>query len=231
MKERWPEARLALLSSDLIPSLVEMREVIRRIEAGEADIIIGTQIVAKGHHFPDLSLVGIVDGDLGLAQGADPRAGERTFQLLHQVTGRAGRAFARGRGLVQTHMPEHPVMQAIIHGDRDAFIEREIATRQRGLLPPYGRLAALIVSARDKEAAQLVARDIALAAPPSEKIQVLGPAEAPIAVIRGRHRWRILVKAPRELDMQSYMRAWLAELPPIKGDLRLTVDIDPYSFL
>ncbi len=231
VKERWPEARLALLSSDLIPSLVEMREVIRRIEAGEADIIIGTQIVAKGHHFPDLSLVGIVDGDLGLAQGADPRAGERTFQLLYQVTGRAGRTFARGRGLIQTHMPEHPVMQAIIHGDRDAFIEREIATRQRGMLPPYGRLAALIVSARDKEAAQLVARDIALAAPPSEKIQVLGPAEAPIAVIRGRHRWRILVKAPRELDMQSYMRAWLAELPPIKGDLRLTVDIDPYSFL
>lgn len=231
VKDRWPAARLALLSSDLIPSLVEMREVIHRIEAGEADIIIGTQIVAKGHHFPDLALVGIVDGDLGLAQGADPRAGERTFQLLHQVTGRAGRAFARGRGFVQTHMPEHPVMQAIISGDRDAFVEREIAIRQRGLLPPYGRLAALVVSARDKEVAELVARDIALAAPPSEKIMVLGPAEAPIAVIRGRHRWRILVKAPRELDLQAYMREWLAVLPPIKGDPRLTVDIDPYSFL
>jgi primosomal protein N' (replication factor Y) len=229
--ERFPEARLALLSSDLIPGIVEMREMIRSIEAGGIDIVIGTQIVAKGHHFPNLATVGIVDGDLGLAQGADPRAGERTFQLLHQVTGRAGRAFAQGRGFVQTHMPEHPVMEAIISSDREAFIEREIAVRRSGLLPPYGRLAALIVSARDKEVAQLVARDIAHRAPPSERIAVLGPAEAPLAVIRGRHRWRLLVKAPREIDVQAFLRAWVAALPPLKGDLRLTVDIDPYSFL
>lgn len=229
--ERFPEARLALLSSDLIPSLVEMREVIKRIEAGEVDIIIGTQIVAKGHHFPDLATVGIVDGDLGLAMGADPRAGERTFQLLHQVTGRAGRALAKGRGYVQTFNPEHPVMAAIISGDREAFLSREIETRQRGLLPPFGRLAAIVVSARDKETAALVARDVASLAPPAERVEVLGPAEAPIAVIRGRHRWRLLVKAPREVDVQSYLRQWLAALPPIKGDIRLTVDIDPYSFL
>ncbi len=229
--ERFPEARVALLSSDLIPGLTEMRAMIKSIEAGEIDIIIGTQIVAKGHHFPDLATVGIVDGDLGLAQGADPRAGERTFQLLHQVTGRAGRAFAKGTGYIQTHMPEHPVMQAIISGDREAFLDREIHMRQAGGLPPYGRLAAIVVSARDKETAELVARDVAHRAPKSEKILVLGPAEAPIAVVRGRHRWRLLVKAPREMDIQAYLRAWLDELPAIKGDIRLTVDIDPYNFL
>jgi primosomal protein N' (replication factor Y) (superfamily II helicase) len=231
VKERFPDARLALLSSDLIPGLTEMREVIKSIERGEAQIIIGTQIVAKGHHFPDLSLVGIVDGDLGLAQGADPRAGERTFQLLHQVTGRAGRTFAQGRGFIQTHMPEHPVMDAIIKGDREAFLEREIQTRQAGLLPPYGRLAAIVISARDKATAELIARDIRNRAPPSDRIMVLGPAEAPIAVVRGRHRWRLLIKSPREMDIQSYLRAWMAALPPIKGDTRVQIDIDPYSFL
>ena len=228
--ERFPQARLALLSSDLVPSLTEMREIIKTIEAGEADIIIGTQMVAKGHHFPQLATVGIVDGDLGLGT-ADPRAAERTFQLLHQVTGRAGRVLTVGRGFVQTYMPEHPVMQAIITGDRDAFLENEIRQRQAGLLPPYGRLAALIVSARDKELAELFARDVALHAPPSERIEVLGPAEAPLAIIRGRYRWRLLVKASRELDLQAYLRAWLGTLPKPPSDLRLTVDIDPYNFL
>lgn len=228
--QRFPEAKLALLSSDLIPSLTEMREIITRIEAGEANIIIGTQMVAKGHHFPDLATVGVVDGDLGLGQ-SDPRAAERTFQLLHQVTGRAGRMATRGQGFVQTHMPEHPVMEAIVSGDRDAFLEREIRQRQAGLLPPYGRLVALIVSARHKELAEKAAAEIARRAPKAERITVLGPAEAPLAVIRGRHRWRLLVKAPREIDVQAYLREWLAALPEVKGDLRLTVDVDPYSFL
>ena len=229
--ERFPEARVALLSSDLIPSLTEMREVIKRIEGGEIDIIIGTQIVAKGHHFPDLATVGVIDGDLGLAQGADPRAGERTFQLLHQVTGRAGRVLAKGAGFIQTYMPEHPVMDAIVRGDRETFIEREIRTRQLAMLPPFGRLVSLIVSARHKETAESAARMIAHRAPAAERIEILGPAEAPIAIIRGRYRWRLLLKAPRELDVQAYLRAWMATLPEIKGDLRLTVDIDPYSFL
>jgi primosomal protein N' (replication factor Y) len=193
--------------------------------------VIGTQIVAKGHNFPDLTLVGVVDGDLGLAHGADPRAGERTFQLLHQVTGRAGRMSIRGRGLVQTHMPDHPVMEAIMSGDRDAFLDREIHMRQSSLLPPYGRLAALVISARDKETAELVARDVAHRAPPSQKIVVLGPAEAPIALIRGRHRWRLLVKAPRDIDIQAYLRAWLGALPKFATDIRVQVDIDPYNFL
>jgi primosomal protein N' (replication factor Y) len=231
VSERFPDARVALLSSDLIPSLTEMRDAIHRIESGETDIIIGTQIVAKGHHFPNLTLVGVVDGDLGLSMGADPRAGERTFQLLHQVTGRAGRAFAEGRGFIQTHLPDHPVMQAMLSGDREEFLAREIEMRQRGMLPPFGRLAALIVSARDKGLAERFARDVARRAPGSERISVLGPAEAPIFVVRGRHRWRLLVKAPRETDLQAYLRDWLSAAPEPKGDLRMSVDIDPYSFL
>ncbi len=231
VSERFPDARVALLSSDLIPSLTEMRDAIQRIESGETDIIIGTQIVAKGHHFPNLTLVGVVDGDLGLALGADPRAGERTFQLLHQVTGRAGRVFAEGRGLIQTHLADHPVMQAILSGDREEYLAREIEVRQRGLLPPYGRLAAVIVSAREKELAERYARDVARRAPASERISILGPAEAPIFIVRGRHRWRLLVKAPREADIQGYLRVWLDAVPEPRGDLRLSVDIDPYSFL
>lgn len=229
--ERFPQARLALLSSDLIPGLTEMREMIHKIEHNEIDIIIGTQIVAKGHNFPDLALVGIVDGDLGLAHGADPRAGERTFQLLHQVTGRAGRTHFVGKGLVQTHLPEHPVIQAIVAGDREAFLNYELKTRQTGVLPPYGRLAAIVVSARDKELAERTARDLRRHAPPSDIIAVLGPAEAPIAVVRGRYRWRLLVRAPKEIDLQSYLRAWEQALPKFKGDVRIALDIDPYNFL
>ena len=231
VKERFPDARVALLSSDLIPGLAEMREIIRGIEAREFDIIIGTQIVAKGHNFPGLALVGVVDGDLGLAHGADPRSAERTFQLLHQVTGRAGRTSFVGRGFVQTYSTDHPVMQAIVAGDRDAFLNYEVKTRQSGLLPPYGRLAAIVISARDKALTEVTARDIARRAPQSEVISVLGPVEAPIAVVRGRHRWRLLVKAPRDVDLQAYLRAWAGTIPKLKSDVRITVDIDPYNFL
>jgi primosomal protein N' (replication factor Y) len=229
--ERFPQARVALLSSDLIPSLTEMREMIGGIEARAFDIIIGTQIVAKGHNFPGLALVGVVDGDLGLAHGADPRAAERTFQLLHQVTGRAGRTSFVGQGLVQTYSPDHPVMKAIVAGDRQAFLDYEVRTRQTGLLPPYGRLAAIVISARDKALVEVAAREISRRAPSSETISILGPAEAPIAVVRGRHRWRLLVKAPREADLQGYLRAWAAAIPKLKSDVRITVDVDPYKFL
>ena len=145
-----------------------MREMIRGIEAREFDIIIGTQIVAKGHNFPGLALVGVVDGDLGLAHGADPRAAERTFQLLQQVTGRAGRTSFVGRGFVQSYSPDHPVMKAIVAGDREAFLNYEVKTRQAGLLPPYGRLAAIVVSARDKALTETTARDISRRAPQSD---------------------------------------------------------------
>jgi len=228
--ERFPDARRVLLSSDITPNISDLRETLREIADREVDVIIGTQLVAKGHHFPGLALVGVVDGDLGLAQ-ADPRAAERTFQLLSQVTGRAGRDAIPGRGLIQTYMPEHPVIEALVSGDRDAFYEREIAARRDAGLPPFGRLASLLVSGSAREAVETYARAIALAAPAAAKIQVLGPAEAPLSVIRGRHRYRLLVKAAREADLQAYLRLWLSQAPKPKGDVRLTVDVDPYSFL
>jgi len=228
--ERFPDARRVLLSSDITPNISDLRETLREIADREVDVIIGTQLVAKGHHFPGLALVGVVDGDLGLAQ-ADPRAAERTFQLLSQVTGRAGRDAIPGRGLIQTYMPEHPVIEALVSGDRDAFYEREIAARRDAGLPPFGRLASLLVSGSAREAVESYARGIALAAPAATKIQVLGPAEAPLSVIRGRHRYRLLVKAAREADLQAYLRLWIGQVPKPKGDVRLTVDVDPYSFL
>ena len=229
--ELFPDFETAILSSDLVPSVRALREIIDRIASGEARIVIGTQLVAKGHHFPHLATVGVVDGDLSLASG-DPRAAERTFQLLSQVTGRAGReGGVEGRGFIQTHLPEHPVMQAIIANDRDSFIGQEIEARREAGMPPFGRLAALIVSAKTRPEAEHYARKLAVAAPRTEKISVLGPAEAPLALIRGRHRFRLLVKARRDADLQAYLRHWLSHAPPAKGGLRLSVDIDPYSFL
>jgi primosomal protein N' (replication factor Y) len=228
--ELFPDARRVLLSSDLTPNIAELRHTLREIEEREVDIVIGTQLVAKGHHFPGLALVGVVDGDLGLAQ-ADPRAAERTFQLLTQVTGRAGREAIKGRGLIQTYMPKHPVIAALVSGDRDTFLAREVEERRKATLPPFGRLAALLVSASSREAAETYAREVARAAPAAAKIEVLGPAEAPLAVIRGRYRFRLLVKATREADLQAYLRLWLSSVPKAKGDIHLTVDIDPYSFL
>jgi len=228
--ELFPEARRALLSSDLTPSISDLRETLREIEEREVDIVIGTQLVAKGHHFPGLALVGVIDGDLGLAQG-DPRAAERTFQLLSQVTGRAGREAIPGRGLIQTYMPEHPVIAALVAGDRDAFYAQEIEARREAGMPPFGRLAAILVTAGNRAVAEAYAREVARAAPLAEKIQVLGPAEAPLSVIRGRYRYRLLVKAAREADLQAYLRVWLGNVPKARGDTRLGVDIDPYSFL
>ncbi|MGB8735448.1 MAG: primosomal protein N' [Rhodomicrobium sp.] len=230
VKNRWPEARTCVLSSDLVPTTAALREILSRITAGEADIIVGTQLVSKGHNFPQLSFVGVVDGDLSLAT-ADPRAGERTFQLLHQVTGRAGRFGAPGFGLIQTHYPEHPVMRALVTGDREGFYEAEIAMREEAGLPPFGRLAAIVVQAKERQAAEHYARALALAAPEARLIQVLGPVEAPLAVIRGWHRQRLLVKAAREADLQGYLRAWLDSAEHPKGSVKLHVDVDPYSFL
>ncbi|MBN8919801.1 MAG: primosomal protein N' [Rhizobiales bacterium] len=226
----FPDARLIVLSSDLITSIEQMQEEFAAVESGKADIIIGTQLVAKGHHFPKLNLVGVVDADMGLGQG-DPRAAERTFQLLHQVAGRAGREAGRGRALLQTHQPDHPVMRALIAGDREAFYAHEIETRERYGYPPFGRLASIVVHAPDKHAAEAHARALAAAAPADGNVRVLGPAEAPIALVRGRHRFRLLVKSPRGFDLSAYVRAWLKQAPPLTGGLRRDVDIDPQSFL
>ncbi|MFP3920740.1 MAG: primosomal protein N' [Dichotomicrobium sp.] len=229
--ERFPGVPAAILSSDFTTNLTQVRETIARISSGEARIVVGTQLVAKGHHFPGLSLVGVVDGDLSLAQGGDPRAAERTFQLMQQVIGRAGREDSGGIGLIQTHAPEHPVMRALISGDRDTFLAREIAAREEAGLPPFGRLAAIIVSAGAKPEAERYAQALARAAPDAPRITVMGPAEAPLALIRGRHRYRLLVKAPREIDLQGFLRLWMDRAPPAKGSMRTVIDVDPYSFL
>src|SRR5262249_7857334 len=178
------------------------------VAQGRFDVISGTQLVAKGHHFPKLNLVGVVDADLGLANG-DPRAAERTFQLLHQVIGRAGREAGRGIGYLQTHQPEHPVMRALIAADRDAFYASEIALRAKTVCPTFGRLASLLVSAGDKPAAQGFVRRLAATAPRADDVRVLGPAEAPLALVRGRYRFRLLVKSPRSFDLSAYLRDWL----------------------
>ncbi len=220
VRELFPGARVLVLSSDLIASVERMREEFAEIAAGRFDIIIGTQLVAKGHHFPMLNLVGVIDADLGLANG-DPRAAERTFQLLHQVIGRAGREAGAGYGYLQTHQPEHPVIRALIAQDRDAFYSTEIEQREKAHYPPFGRLASLVVSGEDKHEAEAYARLLARAAPKVEgpsgdEVRVLGPAEAPLALVRGRHRLRLLVKSPRAFDLSAYLREWLAAGPKPK---------------
>jgi len=225
----FPDARSIVLSSDLFESVDRLREELQGVAEGRFDIIIGTQLVAKGHHFPKLNLVGIVDADLGLANG-DPRAAERTFQLLHQVAGRAGRETGYGQGFLQTHQPEHPVMRAIMSGDRAAFYDTEILSREATGYPPFGRLAALIVSGADRHETEAFARKLAAASPLDEKVRVLGPAEAPLAVVGGRYRFRLLIKSPRQFDLSHYMRGWLANAPKTRGSLKLEVDIDPQSF-
>jgi primosomal protein N' (replication factor Y) len=226
----FPGRRILVLSSDLVATVERLREELAEVEQGRVDIVIGTQLVAKGHHFPKLNLVGIVDADLGLGHG-DPRAAERTFQLLHQVVGRAGRAEGRGLGLIQTHQPNHPVMRALIAADREAFYSAEIDARERTGYPPFGRLASLLVSGPEKPAAETYARRLAGLAPRSDDVRVLGPAEAPIAMVRGRHRLRLLVKSRRGFDLSAYLRDWLADAPAPKGGLKLEVDVDPQSFL
>ena len=226
----FPNARIMVLSSDLMATAERLREELKEIAEGHVDIIIGTQLVAKGHHFPKLNLIGIVDADLGLSNG-DPRAAERTFQLLHQVAGRAGRETGRGYGYLQTHQPNHPVMRAIVAGDRDAFYATEMEARERAHYPPFGRLASLVISGPDRPSAEGFARRLAGAAPREEAVRVLGPAEAPIAVVRGRHRFRLLVKAPRAFDLSGYLRGWLGRAPKAEAGVRREVDVDPMSFL
>jgi primosomal protein N' (replication factor Y) len=225
----FPEARRLVMASDTMTGPNAAAEASRAIAAREVDLIIGTQIVAKGWHFPHLTLVGVVDADLGLA-GGDLRAAERTVQLLHQVAGRAGRAEAPGRVLLQTFSPEHPVMQALVEGDLAAFMAREAAQRRPGHWPPYGRLAALIVSADDAPAADALARDLGRAAPSGAGIEVLGPAPAPLSILRGRHRRRLLLKTRRDVAVQPILRDWLGKVAVPRG-ARVDVDVDPVSFL
>ncbi|MEZ5896530.1 MAG: primosomal protein N' [Parvularculaceae bacterium] len=227
--KRWPNARRAVLSSDMMNSAGSIRAVLDAMEAGDIDILVATQIVAKGHHFPNLTLVGVVDADMSLA-GGDLRAAERTYQLLSQVAGRAGRASLPGEALLQTYRPEADVLRALQSGDRDAFLAAEAAGREEMGFPPFGRLAAIKLSSEDEQALKEVAaahRERLIAA---DGVSVFGPAPAPIYRLRGRARMRFLVKTRREINIQAFVKAWLARIRT-PARVRRVVDIDPYSFL
>ncbi|MEM9577747.1 MAG: primosomal protein N' [Pseudomonadota bacterium] len=226
----FPEAQIATLSSDMYGSARALKAEIEAIADGAADIIIGTQLVAKGHNFPKLTLVGVIDADLGL-QGSDLRAAERTFQLMRQVAGRAGRAEKPGIALLQTYQPEHPVIRAILAGDEERFWAAEAREREAAGAPPYGRMAGIILSGSDVAQVFDAANRLARQDTPMRQIgaQVFGPAPAPIARVRGRHRVRLLVKAAKSAPVQGAIARWIAQVP-LKGDLRIAVDIDPQSF-
>lgn len=199
------------------------------MEANEISIVIGTQLITKGYHFPNLTLVGVVDADLGL-QGGDLRAAERTFQQIAQVAGRAGRGAKPGRVFIQTHDMNAPVIQALVRGDAESFYAAETDARLDAGAPPFGRFAAIIISSENAQAAQETARLIGKTAPPVEHMHVFGPAPAPLAMLRGRHRHRLLVHARRALDVQDVIRDWLSALD-WPNSVRVAVDVDPYSFL
>jgi primosomal protein N' (replication factor Y) len=225
----WPEARIAVVTSDTIWSPAKAAEFVGRMEAGEIDLVVGTQLVTKGYHFPNLTVVGVVDADLGL-EGGDLRAAERTFQQIRQVSGRAGRGEKPGHVYIQTHSPSASVMQALVSGDTERFYAAETEARREAGAPPFGRFAAVVVSSEDQAAAQDIARAIGRSAPQVEGMAVYGPAPAPLAMLRGRHRFRLLVHARRMLDVQAVIREWLGSVAqPAK--VRVTVDVDPYNFL
>ena len=227
--ELFPEARIAIVTSDTIWSPQRAAEFVAAMEQGGIDIVIGTQLVTKGYHVPNLTLVGVVDADLGLS-GGDLRAAERSFQQIQQVAGRAGRGDRPGRVLVQTHEPGAPVIAALVGGDVPGFYAAETEARREAAMPPFGRLAAIVVSAEDSAEAEAVARRIGHAAPAVAGMAVFGPAPAPLAMLRGRHRQRLLVHARRTLDVQDVIRDWL-DAVEWSAKARVTVDVDPYSFL
>ncbi len=225
----FPEARRVIVTSDTLWSPSKAAEFVGRMEAGDIDIVIGTQLVTKGYHFPNLTLVGVIDADLGL-QGGDLRAAERSFQQIAQVSGRAGRGTKPGRVFVQTHEPNAPVIRALVSGDAESFYTAETESRREANAPPFGRMAAIIVSSEDLREAQATAQAIARAAPTVEGMDVYGPAPAPLAMLRGRHRQRLLVHARRALAVQDVMREWLGSVTIPRG-VRVAVDVDPYSFV
>ncbi|HLN25250.1 MAG TPA: primosomal protein N' [Patescibacteria group bacterium] len=226
---KFPNARTAIMASDMLSGPRAAADLVERMTRREIDLLVGTQVVAKGHHFPLLTLVGVVDADLGLA-GGDLRAAERTFQLLSQVAGRAGRAAHPGRVLLQTYQPDDKVMAALVSGDADAFYAAEADDRRVTGMPPFGKLAALIVSGVDPSVVDKVAAQLARVAPRTAEIEVLGPAPAPLALLRGRHRRRLLLKTSRKVAVQTVLRHWLGQVCP-PASVRIQIDIDPYSFV
>ena len=227
--QRFPEARFAVFSSDTVASPGSAENFVTSVMEGEVDIIVGTQMAAKGHHFPNLTLVGIVDADLGLA-GGDLRAAERSFQMLAQVAGRAGRADRPGIAMLQTMDSGNAVMQALLSGDRDRFLATEAESRRLAGMPPFARLAALVLSAGDPERLQAAMQMLSASRPHFHGVSVFGPSQAPLAFLRGRHRGRVLIQADKSVDLQAVIDGWVTKLALPPG-VRLQVDIDPYSFL
>ena len=225
----FPKARIEIFSSDTAGNPAEIQARMARMEQGEIDILVGTQMVVKGHNFPRLTFVGVVDGDLSLA-GGDPRAGERTYQTLVQVAGRAGRADKPGHALIQTHQPDHEALIALAAGDRERFISAELALREALLLPPYGKLAAIIMSGPDKGKTESFAKTVVSLAPKAEGIEILGPSEPPIGRLRGLYRRRILVQSEAGVNLSKYMKAWRERIK-IPNKYKLQIDIDPQSFM
>jgi primosomal protein N' (replication factor Y) (superfamily II helicase) len=225
----FPDAKVAVVTSDTIQSHKKAQEVLQDIQDRKVDIVVGTQLMAKGHHFPYLTLVGVIDADMGNTSN-DIRGGERTYQILQQVGGRAGRAQQPGHVMLQTYMPTHPIMEAFKNYDIQSFLEYELKVRERLALPPYGRLAAIILNGQKPEAVEKLAHDLARHIPKDLQIEVLGPAPAPLHVKAGRYRWRFLVKGPKHVMLQPYILKWLACIQT-PSSLQVQVDIDPYGFL
>lgn len=229
VKLRFPDAKISILSSDITSGVNEISKVIKEMEEGRVDILIGTQILAKGHHFPALTLVGIVDADLGL-MGSDLRAAEQTFQLLSQVSGRAGRGARKGTVYVQTLYPENAVLQALVNHDREKFMALEKHSRRLLKMPPFGKLAAVIVSGANQNAVEKVAVWLGQTAPRNDYITTLGPAPAPIFMLRSKYRYRLLLKTDKNIKIQEVVKVWLSKVS-IPSNVRVEVDIDPYSFM
>lgn len=229
VSKRFPDAKIAVISSDITSSLKEVSEVFDKMEKGEVDILIGTQILAKGHHFPSLTLVGIVDADLGL-MGSDLRATERTYQLLSQVSGRAGRAEKKGTVYIQTLYPDNAVLQALIHNDRSRFLDLEKQSRKILRMPPFGKLAAIIVSGTNQNVTEKTAILLGQTAPNNDYISTLGPAPAPIYMLRNKYRYRLLLKTSKNIKIQEVIKEWLRKVQA-PSNVRIEVDVDPYSFM
>ena len=229
-QSHFPDARIEILSSDTTATPEEIKERLGRMERGEIDILVGTQMVVKGHNFPRLTFVGVVDGDL-LMGGADPRAGERTYQTLVQVAGRAGRADKAGAALIQTHHPEHEALQALVAGDRDMFVGVEMQMRDMLGLPPYGRLAAVIVWGPDLKKTKALAKEFVTKAPRADGIEILGPSEAPISRLRGLYRQRLFIRAEPGVNLSKYMTAWRAKKARVPAKYKIQIDMDPQSFV
>jgi primosomal protein N' (replication factor Y) len=227
--ECFPSARVLMVASDTLTTMTQMQEMVSQITNHEVDIVVGTQVLAKGYHFPMMTLIGVIDADLGLS-GGDLRACERTYQLLHQVSGRAGREQLPGKVLLQTYNPTHPVIVALSSQAQERFVECELAERQQQMMPPYGRLAAIIISGFKLDQVEKAAKALSRIAPRHPDLLVLGPVPAPLSLLRGRYRWRFLIKASKNFPLQSAIAHWVKQVSLV-GNVKLVVDIDPYSFL